>query len=291
MPLGNMYFCSKYNAMEFSAYTFSSEALQHRIKNILAVSSSSDELKPVLSRLFGFIDFTTLEATDNETSIAAFCKRALSYQQAGYAVAALCIYSPFVKQVKKALEGSGISVATVACGFPSGQMPLKLKLDEVQFAVESGADDVDMVISRGKFLQGNYQEVFEEIQAVKAQCGDAHLKVILETGELKTVANIRKASELALLAGADFLKTSTGKVQPAATTEAAMIMLDTIREFFDKTGKKVGFKPAGGIADPLIAYQYMQLLKAVLGDEWLQKSLFRIGASRLADKVLEQLKD
>lgn len=276
--------------MEFSAYSFTSEELQQRIKSITNVAASSEELKSILPQLFGFIDLTTLEATDNEISIADFCKRALNYQQAGYNVAALCVYSPFVKQVKEAIEGSGISVATVACGFPSGQMPLKLKLDEVQFAVESGADDVDMVISRGKFLQGNYQEVFEEIKAVKAKCGDAHLKVILETGELKTVANIRKASELALLAGADFLKTSTGKIQPAATLEAAIIMLDTIREFYEKTGKKVGFKPAGGITDPMDAYHYMQLMKTILGDEWLQKSLFRIGASRLADKVLEQVK-
>jgi len=291
MQLGKMYFCSKFNAMEFSAYTFTTSSLQGRIDTIVDVSVSSDQLKSVLSQLFGFIDLTSLEATDNEKTIDSFCKRALIYQKAGHAVAALCIYSPFVKQVKKALEGSGISVATVVCGFPTGQMPLNLKLDEVQFAVDSGADEVDMVISRGKFLQGDFQEVLEEIKAVKAKCGKADLKVILETGELKTVANIRKASELALLGGADFLKTSTGKVKPAATLEAAVVMLDTIKEFYDKTGKKVGLKPAGGIADPLDAYHYMQLVKTILGDEWLQKSLFRIGASRLADKVLEQLQD
>jgi len=287
--MGKMYFCIKILFMEFSAYPFSSASLQQRIESITKTALYEAEFRTILPQLFGYIDLTTLEATDNENSITNFCKRALAYQRSGHTVAALCIYSPFVEQVKGLMKGSGIDVATVACGFPSGQMPLDLKLAEVRFAVSSGADEVDMVISRGKFLQGKHQEVFEEIKAVKENCGKAHLKVILETGELKTVANIRKASELALLAGADFLKTSTGKVQPAATLEAAIIMLDSIKEYKEKTGRKVGFKPAGGIADPATAYQYYLLVKAILGEEWLNKSYFRIGASRLADKVLEEL--
>ena len=277
--------------MEFSAYQFTSASLSKRIESITKELPDESESKTILAQLFGFIDLTTLEATDNENSITDFCNRALAYKQLGHTVAALCIYSPFVEQVKRLMKDSGIDVATVACGFPSGQMPLDLKLAEVRFAVDSGADEVDMVISRGKFLQGKHHEVFDEIKAVKENCGEAHLKVILETGELETVANIRKACEIALLAGADFLKTSTGKVQPAATTEATLIMLDTIKEYYEKTGLKIGIKPAGGIADPATAFQYYQLVKVVLGEEWLNKSLFRIGASRLADKVLDELND
>jgi len=274
--------------MNFEKYHYTSELIQERIQGLLE-NASGIEMRKALPRIFELMDLTTLEATDNEKSIEVFCQRALSYKKQGFAVAALCVYSPFVSQAKRLMEGQNIEIATVACGFPSGQMPLSLKLDEVRYAVASGADEVDMVISRGKFLQGEYQKIFDEISAVKEACNKAHLKVILETGELKTVDNIRKASEIALLAGADFLKTSTGKIKPAATLEAAMVMLDTISEFYNKTNRKVGFKPAGGIADPQTAFQYFKLVEEILGNSWLDKSLFRIGASRLADKLIEQI--
>lgn len=188
------------------------------------------------------------------------------------------------------LAGSGIHVATVACAFPSGQMPFDLKKKEVEYCVNEGADEVDMVISRGTFLAGRYDEVYDEIRAIRDICGkDVLLKVILETGELKTVENIRKASEIAILAGADFIKTSTGKVAVAATPLAAVIMIDTIKEYFEATGKKVGFKPAGGLSTVDDALTYFYLVKDILGDEWLNSRYLRFGTSRLAEKVRDEI--
>lgn len=276
--------------MNFNAYSLNKAQIEAQIDDLIAETPSNTEWNKALQLIFSCIDLTTLEATDNADRIAKFCEKALAYKNEGVSVAALCIFSPFLKQAKTLIKDSGIHLATVACAFPTGQMPLDLKLREVEFAVAQGADEVDMVISRGTFLQGDYDAIFEEIKAVKKACRNAHLKVILETGELQTVENIRKASEIALLAGADFLKTSTGKVSPAATPLAAVIMLDTIAEFYKKTGKMVGFKPAGGIADPETAYTYYVLVKNILGNEWLNNKLFRIGASRLADKVFELIK-
>lgn len=276
--------------MNFNAYPFNKAQIESRIDNLVAKKPTEAEWSKAMQLIFSCIDLTTLEATDNTNRIEAFCEKALAYRESNVSVAALCIYSPFLKQAKTLIKDSGIQLATVACAFPTGQMSLDLKLKEVEFAVAQGADEVDMVISRGTFLQGDYDTIFEEIKAVKNVCGKAHLKVILETGELETVHNIRKASEIALLAGADFLKTSTGKVSPAATPFAATIMLDTIAEFHEKTGKKVGFKPAGGIADPETAYVYYALVKDILGEDWLNNKRFRIGASRLADKVFELIK-
>jgi len=237
------------------------------------------------------LDLTTLEGSDNPDRIDSLCDLALDYKHKapGIGVAAVCLYMPFVKQAKKRLTNSGTTIATVACGFPSGQLPLDLKLNEVRYALDQGADEIDMVISRGTMLGGEFQQVFDEIHAVKAICGKSHLKVILETGELSQPHLIRKASELALLAGADFLKTSTGKTSPAATPEAAMIMLDTIAEYYQITRRKVGFKPAGGIAEPADALIYFRLVKALCGESWLNPELFRIGASRLAVKLKDLL--
>lgn len=276
--------------MKFNAYPFNKAQIEARIDNLVSVKLSEADYTKAMELIFNCIDLTTLEATDNATRIATFCDKALAYQKHHISVAALCIYSPFLKQAKSLIKNSGLQLATVACAFPTGQMPLDLKLKEVEFAVAQGADEVDMVISRGTFLQGDYKTVFEEIEAVKKACGKAHLKVILETGELESVENIRKASEIALLAGADFLKTSTGKISPAATPLAAVVMLDSIAEYYEKTGKKVGFKPAGGIADPETALTYYLLVKDILGEEWLNNRLFRIGASRLADKVFDLIK-
>ncbi len=277
---------------DFKPYPFSSADIAARLDKILTRQLMDDERKQALHLILSAIDLTTLEATDTEERVSSLCKQAASF--AGRKpdvpnVAAVCVYPPFASLVKRALNGTGIKTACVATAFPSGQSPLSVKLMEVSYVVLEGAEEVDMVISRGKFLEGKHQEVADEITAVKAACGDAHLKVILETGELKTVENIRKASELALLAGADFLKTSTGKIQPAATPEAFIVMLDTIKEYFTGTGKKVGIKAAGGIADDETALQYYLIVKEVLGDEWLHKDLFRIGASRLAENVFDEL--
>ena len=278
--------------MEFKTYNYGEEQLLARIDQIVAEQKAISNEKESYKTIFQSIDFTTLEAFDNEEKINDFCAKALAFpkQEPYLSVPAICIYSPFVKQAKQLLAGSGIHVATVACAFPSGQMPFDLKVKEVEYCVEQGADEVDMVISRGTFLAGNYDEVFNEIKTIKATCKDAHLKVILETGELKTVQNIRKASELAILAGADFIKTSTGKVPVAATPLAAIIMIDTIKEYYEATGKKVGFKPAGGMKTPEDAMTYYYLVKGILGEQWLNKNLFRVGTSRLAGQIVELLK-
>jgi deoxyribose-phosphate aldolase len=189
----------------------------------------------------------------------------------------------------EALRGSGVHLASVATAFPSGQTPLAVKLEDTHAAVEAGADEIDMVISRGSFLAGRYLEVFEEIVAVKAACGEAHLKVILETGELATYDNVRRASWLAMLAGGDFIKTSTGKVQPAATLPVTLVMLQAIRDHYAATGVRVGMKPAGGIAKAKLAIQYLVMLRETLGQDWLTPDLFRFGASSLANDVLMQL--
>lgn len=278
--------------MNFKPYEYTEEQLQQRIEQIIAEQTQISDRKESLARIFQSIDFTTLEAFDNEEKINEFCAKALAFpkQEPYLSVPAICIYSPFVKQAKQLLAGSGVHVATVACAFPSGQMPFDLKVKEVEYCVGQGADEVDMVISRGTFLAGNYNEVFNEIKTIKATCKEAHLKVILETGELKTVQNIRKASELAILAGADFIKTSTGKVPVAATPLAAIIMIDTIKEYYEATGKKVGFKPAGGMKTPEDAMTYYYLVKGILGEQWLNKNLFRVGTSRLAGQIIEILK-
>lgn len=278
--------------MKFKTYNHTEQELTERIAQIVNAEKQQSDERQALRTIFQSIDFTTLEAFDNEKKISDFCAEALAFPKNPpyLSVPAICIYSPFVKQAKALLQGSGIKVATVACAFPSGQMPFNLKVREVEYCVEQGADEVDMVISRGTFLAGRYEEVFDEIKTIKATCGQAHLKVILETGELQSVANIRKASEIAILAGADFIKTSTGKVPVAATPLAAIVMIDTIKEYHEATGKIIGFKPAGGMKTPDDALTYYYLVKGILGDEWLNKDLFRVGTSRLAGKIIEIIK-
>ena len=279
--------------MNFKSYNYNEEELQARIEAIIGKQSKNCDRREALKTIFQSIDFTTLEATDNAQKINEFCMKALDFQknEMGISVPAICIYSPFVKQAKEILKGSGIKVATVACAFPSGQMPFDLKKKEVEYCVEQGADEVDMVISRGTFLAGDYDDVYNEIQAIREICkSHVHLKVILETGELKTVANIRKASELAILAGADFIKTSTGKIAVNATPMAAVVMCDTIKEYYEATDQMVGFKPAGGMSTIDDALTYYYIVRDILGDKWLNKDYFRVGTSRLAGKVLEELK-
>jgi deoxyribose-phosphate aldolase len=204
-------------------------------------------------------------------------------------VAAVCVYPTLVRIAKEAVKGTGIKVAAVATGFPSGQYSMQSRIDDTKFAVDEGADEIDMVISRGHLLAGDYNYVFDEIVTTKAACGLAHLKVILETGELSTYDNVRRASDLAMHAGADFIKTSTGKVQPAATLPVTLVMLEAIRDFYYATGKKIGMKPAGGISTAKTAIQYLVVLRETLGQDWMTSDLFRLGASRLANDILMQL--
>lgn len=278
--------------MDFKPYLFSEETLLSRVDEALSRQSRLCDRNESLKTIFQCIDFTTLEAFDNETKINDFCSKALSFKDNDLhiSVPAVCIYSPFVRQAKELLRGSDIKVATVACAFPSGQMPFELKRREVEYCVEQGSDEVDMVISRGTFLAGRLDEVYEEIKSVREACAPpVRLKVILETGELKSVENIRRASEIAINAGADFIKTSTGKSPVSATPLAAIIMCDTIKEYFEATGRMVGFKPAGGMSTIDDALTYFYIVREVLGERWLSKDYFRVGTSRLAGKVMDEL--
>ena len=238
------------------------------------------------------LDLTTLEGKDSEGKVRQLCRKAVQPLPGDPTVphvAAVCVYPNLVPAAKDALAGSGVKVASVATGFPAGLVPLPVKLDETRRAVAMGADEVDMVIDRGAFLSGEFAAVFEEIAAVKEACGPAHLKVILETGELETYDNVRKASHLAMAAGADFIKTSTGKVVPAATPAVVLVMLEAIRDHYFETGRRVGLKPAGGIRTSKQALHLLVLVKETLGDAWLTPELFRIGASTVTNDLLMQL--
>ncbi len=238
------------------------------------------------------IDLTTLEGKDSEGKVKQLCYKAQHLHDAYPGlpnVAAICVYPSMIKIVQKALKGSGINIASVATGFPSGQVPKSLKISETKFAVAEGATEVDMVISRGKFLEGEYNYVFDEIAAIKNACGSARLKVILETGELGNMDKVRRASDIAMYAGADFIKTSTGKIQPAATMPVTLVMLEAIRDYYYKTGRMVGMKPAGGISKSKLALYYLVMLKETLGDAWMNNHWFRFGASSLANDVLLQI--
>ena len=264
------------------------ERVDRFCKRSIKKSSKIEGLKLALS----MIDLTTLEGKDTPGKVKQLCYKAIHPHDPLKGlpkVAAVCVYPTYVSLAKKELKGSGISVASVATAFPSGQSSLKTKLSDTLFAVDQGADEIDMVISRGEFLAGNYEFVFDEIAAIKEACGKAHLKVLLETGELDTLDNVRKASELAMHAGADFIKTSTGKIHPAATLPVTYVMLDAIKDFYLKTGKMIGMKPAGGISNSKIALQYLVMLNEVLGEKWMNKNYFRFGASSLANDILMQL--
>ncbi len=270
------------------------EDVRQRAETILQNAREASNQGKIYRDLLGFIDLTTLEGTDTKRRVEELCNQAASFSALPDGlpnVAAVCVYPPFVAQARKLLENADIRVASVAGAFPSGQSPLFVKMAEVRYAVDMGAEEIDMVISRGKFLEGEYNEVFDEIAAIREACKDAHLKVILETGELKTATNIRRASEIALEAGCHFLKTSTGKVKPAATPEAMLVMLEAIRDYHKKTGLMTGIKPAGGISDPGTALSYYRLTREVLGSRRLNKKWFRIGASRLAGSLVEAIRN
>jgi deoxyribose-phosphate aldolase len=239
------------------------------------------------------MDLTTLEGKDTPGKVRALAGKARRPDPTDPSipsVAALCVYPNMIATAVDALKGSGVKVASVATYFPSGQAPLEVKLADVRAAVELGAGEIDMVIDRGAFLAGDYASVYDEITAVKEACDTAHLKVILETGELETYDNVRRASVLAMAAGADFIKTSTGKVQPAATLPVTLVMLEAIRDVHEETGRKIGMKPAGGIRTSKQSIQYLVLLHETLGPDWMTPDLFRFGASSLLNDVLMQIR-
>ena len=254
----------------------------------IKTASKVEALKMILS----MIDLTTLEGQDTPGKVRQLCQKAIHLHDAMPGlphVAAVCVYPTMVEVAKKALDGHAINIASVATAFPSGMSSLKIKLEDTRIAVDAGANEIDMVISRGAFLAGDYRYVFDEIAAVKEACGDAHLKVILETGELGTLDRVRRASVLAMHAGADFIKTSTGKIQPAATMQVTLVMLQAIRDFYRDSGKMIGMKPAGGISTAKLAVHYLVMLRETLGNAWLTPEWFRFGASSLANDVLMQI--
>jgi deoxyribose-phosphate aldolase len=245
-----------------------------------------------LKLALNMIDLTTLEGKDTDGKVKQLCYKAMHLHDVYPGlptVAAVCVYPSMVRVAKKALEGSGIKVASVATAFPSGQASRDVKLRDTKFAVNEGADEIDMVISRGKFHMGEYNFVFDEIADIKEACGGARLKVILETGELGTYDKVRRASDIAMYAGADFIKTSTGKISPAATMPVTLVMLEAIRDFYYKTGKRIAMKPAGGISKSKLALYYLVMLNEVLGEAWMNNEWFRFGASSLANDILMQL--
>ena len=245
-----------------------------------------------LKLALSMIDLTTLEGQDTPGKVRQLCQKAMHLHDSMPDlphVAAVCVYPNLVGVAKSVLAGSTIRVASVATAFPGGMSSLDVKLDETRLAVDAGADEIDMVLSRGAFLAGDHAYVFDEIAAIKQACGDAHLKVILETGELCSLDRVRRASVLAMHAGADFIKTSTGKIQPAATMPVTLVMLQAIRDFFTQTGRMIGIKPAGGIASAKLAVYYLVMLRETLGNAWMTPERFRFGASSLANDLLMQL--
>lgn len=266
--------------------------IEERCARFQARSIKKETKVAGLKLALNMIDLTTLEGKDTEGKVRQMCYKAVHLHDVYPGlptVAAVCVYPTFVKTAKEALKTSGVKVASVATAFPSGQSTRAIKIADTKFAVENGADEVDMVISRGEFLKGNYNFVFDEIAAIKEACGKARLKVIFETGEISTLDNVRKASEIAIYAGADFIKTSTGKISPAATMPVTLVMLEAIRDYYYETGIMVGMKPAGGISTAKSALHYLIMLRETLGNAWLSNEWFRFGASSLANDVLMQL--
>ena len=239
------------------------------------------------------LDVTTLEGADSVGKVRQMCQKAMCPLPQDASVgpaAAVCVYPRMVKTASDAVRGSKVRVAAVATQFPSGQMRLKERLAEVRYAVGEGADEIDMVISRGQFLQGEYRAIYDEVAACKEACGNVHLKVILETGELTTYDNVRYASDMSMAAGADFIKTSTGKVPIAATLPVTLVMLQAIEDFYDRTGRMVGMKPAGGISNAKLALHYLVMVREILGPKWLTNEWFRFGASSLTNDLLMQIR-
>ncbi len=266
--------------------------VEEKIARMTKRSIKNESKLQALKLAISMMDLTTLEAKDTPGKVRQLCAKAIRPHESMPdipSVAAVCVYPNLVRVAKEALGNSGVKVAAVATAFPSGMSTRKVKIEETKYAVNEGADEIDMVISRGHFLAGEYNYVSDEIAAVKEACGNAHLKVILETGELSTLDNVRLASDIAMYAGADFIKTSTGKVQPAATLPVTLVMFEAIRDFYYKEGKMIGMKPAGGISTAKLAIQYLVVLRETLGEAWMNADYFRFGASSLANDVLMQI--
>lgn len=290
-----------YHAEEESKYDFvlgeytpamNDEEVTVIVKKLIEEKVEENNTLETKRLLFNCIDLTTLKCTDNEESVLRLTEKVNELDDK-YPdiknVAAICVYPNFAKIVSESLEVENVEVACVSGGFPSSQTFQEIKIAETAMAIHDGATEIDIVLSIGKFLSGDYEGVCDEIQELKNVCGDKHLKVILETGALKTAENIKKASILSIYSGADFIKTSTGKENPAATPEAAYVMCSTIKEYYQKTGRKIGFKPAGGINSIHDALVYYTIVKEVLGEEWLTNELFRLGTSRLANLCLGEI--
>lgn len=270
----------------------SDEEVREAVKKIIAERVHENDTPEVKKFLMGSIELTTLKTTDSDESVMAFTERVNAFDDA-YPdlphVATICVYPCFANTVSQTLEVDGVEVACVAGSFPSSQALLEVKVAETALALKDGATEIDMVMSVGKFLSGDYESVADEISELKQVCGDHKLKVILETGCLKTAANIKRASIIAMYAGADYIKTSTGKLEPAATPEAAYVMCQAIKEYYNETGIQIGFKPAGGINSVMDALIYYTIVKEVLGEKWLTNQWLRLGTSRLANMLLSEI--
>lgn len=267
--------------------------VQAQVAALIDKKVPENNTEEVKKFLFNCIDLTTLNTTDSDESVMRFTEKVNQFDNEFpdlKNVAAICVYPNFAQVVKDTLEVEGVNIACVSGGFPSSQTFTEIKIAETAMAVADGADEIDIVIPVGAFLNGDYETMCEEIMELKETCKEHHLKVILETGALKTASNIKKASILSMYSGADFIKTSTGKQQPAATPEAAYVMCQAIKEYYEQTGNKVGFKPAGGINTVNDALIYYTIVKEVLGKEWLSNELFRLGTSRLANLLLSEIK-
>ncbi|MFN6038364.1 MAG: deoxyribose-phosphate aldolase [Bacteroidota bacterium] len=277
---------------DFPSVKVDQVGIEERIARFNTRSIKKSSKMQALKLALNMIDLTTLEGKDTPGKVKQMCYKAAhvcDHLPGLPTVAAVCVYPNQVKTARIALAGTNIKVASVSTAFPSGNSTSEIKISDTKFAVEEGADEIDMVISRGKFLSGEFNFVFDEIASIKEACGNARLKVILETGELSTLDNIRKASDIAILAGADFIKTSTGKIQPAATMPVTLVMLQAIKDYYLKTGKMVGMKPAGGISTSKVAINYLVMLHETLGSKWLNNHWFRFGASSLANDLLMQI--
>lgn len=268
------------------------DEVRQAVRKIIAEKVHENDTPEVKKFLLGSVELTSLKTTDSEESIMAFTERVNqfddSYPMLPH-VATICVYPCFAKTVAETLEVEGVEIACVSGSFPSSQTFTEIKIAETALAIKDGATEIDMVLPVGKFLSGNYEDVADEIAEMKAVCGEHKMKVILETGCLKTASNIKKAALLAMYAGADYIKTSTGKLEPAATPEAAYVMCQAIKEYYEKTGIQIGFKPAGGLNSVMDALIYYTIVKEVLGEKWLTNELFRMGTSRLANLLLSEI--
>lgn len=268
------------------------DEVREAVRRIIAEKVHENDTLEVKKFLMGSVELTTLKTTDSEDSVLAFTERVNQFDEQYPElphVATICVYPCFAKTVSEALEVDGVEIACVSGSFPSSQALIEVKVAETALALKDGATEIDIVMPVGKFLSGNYEEVADDISELKQVCGDRKMKVILETGCLKTASNIKKASILAMFAGADYIKTSTGKLEPAATPEAAYVMCQAIKEYYEKTGIQIGFKPAGGLNSVMDAITMYTIVKEVLGEQWLTNQWFRMGTSRLANQLLSEV--